>query len=225
MAFMASPGAAGEAIPNERGRFTKMDLLVEKTEKISQVTVWISGLLLLLASIMIAVEVVLRKAFAISIGGADELSSYTLAISCTWGYSFAMLRKSHIRIDVLYNHLPQFGRFCLDIIANILMLGYVSILCYFAFIVVKTSVIKQSAANTPLATPLWIPQSLWLTGLLWFGLTIFIILAATIYNLLIKNPAAASRISGISTLSEEIQESTKLDSGSLSEDISRGGDK
>lgn len=200
-----------------------MNLFLNKAEKISQVAVWISGLLLLLASIMIAVEVVLRKAFAISIGGADELSSYTLAISCTWGYSFALFRKSHIRIDVLYNHLPQFGRFALDIIANVLMLIYISILCYFAFFVVKTSIVKHSVANTPLATPLWIPQSLWFTGLLWFGLTIFIIIAATIYNLIRKDAAAASKLSGISTLNEEIQETAKLEADILLKDANKPG--
>jgi TRAP-type C4-dicarboxylate transport system permease small subunit len=196
-----------------------MNVFLKKTEKISQIAVWISGSLLFLASIMIAVEVVLRKAFAISIGGADELSSYALAISCTWGFSFALFRKSHIRIDVLYCHLPLFGRFCLDILSNVLLLFYVSILSYFAFIVVKTSVVKFSTANTPLATPMWIPQSLWLTGLLWFGLTIFLILAGTIYNLLRGDLAAAEKISGISTLEEEIQESAELTTSSDSNNV------
>jgi TRAP-type C4-dicarboxylate transport system permease small subunit len=196
-----------------------MNVFLNKTEKISQIAVWISGSLLFLASIMIAVEVVLRKAFAISIGGADELSSYALAISCTWGFSFALFRKSHIRIDVLYCHLPLFGRFCLDIISHVLLLFYVSILSYFAFIVVKTSVVKFSTANTPLATPMWIPQSLWLTGLLWFGLSIFLILAGTIYNLLRGDQVTAAKISGISTLDEEIQESAELTTTSDSNNV------
>lgn len=196
-----------------------MNFFLKKAEKISQIAVWISGSLLFLASIMIAVEVVLRKAFAISIGGADELSSYALAISCTWGFSFALFRKSHIRIDVLYSRLPLFGRFCLDIISHVLLLFYVSILSYFAFIVVKTSVVKFSTANTPLATPMWIPQSLWLTGLLWFGLSIFLILAGTIYNLLRGDQVTAAKISGISTLDEEIQESAELTTTSDSNNV------
>lgn len=196
-----------------------MNVFLKKTEKISQIAVWISGSLLFLASIMIAVEVILRKAFGISMGGADELSSYALAISCTWGFSFALFRKSHIRIDVLYSRLPLFGRFCLDIISNVLLLFYVSILSYFAFIVVKTSVVKFSTANTPLATPMWIPQSLWLTGLLWFGLSIFLILAGTIYNLLRGDQATAAKISGISTLDEEIQESAELTTTSDSSNV------
>ena len=184
--------------------------LLDKSEKISQVTAWCSGLLLFLASIMIAIEVVLRKAFAVSIGGADELSSYALAISCTWGFSYALFRKSHIRIDVLYCRLPGKGRAFLDLLAYGLLAIYIVTLSYFAFLVVKTSVIKHSVANTPLATPLWIPQTLWLLGLFWFGLMIFIILAATIYYRLQGNTQLATKVSGISTLDEEIQETAEV---------------
>lgn len=184
--------------------------ITAKTEKISQVAAWCSGGLLFLASIMIAVEVVARKAFAFSIGGADELSSYALAISCTWGFSYALFRKSHIRIDVLYCRLPKPVRCTLDFIAHILLGGYIVVLCYFAFFVVHTSVIKHSAANTPLATPLWIPQSLWFAGLLWFGFSIAMILAGTIYHRLHGASTKADALSAIATLDEEIQESAEL---------------
>ena len=184
--------------------------LLEKSENISQIAAWCSGLLLFLASIMIAVEVVLRKAFAVSMGGADELSSYALAISCTWGFSYALFRKSHIRIDVLYCRLPQKGRAFLDLLAYGLLAIYLVTLSYFGFLVVKTSVIKHSVANTPLATPLWIPQTLWLLGLFWFAFMIFIILAATCYYRLRGNPQQAAQVSGISTLDEEIQETADV---------------
>lgn len=184
--------------------------IVEKTEKISQIAAWCSGLLLFLASVMIAVEVIARKAFAYSIGGADELSSYALAISCTWGFSYALFRKSHIRIDVLYSRLPKTMRHTLDIAAYVLLGGYIALLCYFAFFVVKTSVVKHSAANTPLATPLWIPQSLWLAGLLWFAFSIAMILAGTIYYRLKGTRNEADKLSAIATLDEEIQESAEL---------------
>ncbi len=184
---------------------------IKKTEKISQVAAWCSGLLLFLAAIMIAIEVTMRKVFAYSIGGADELSSYALAISCTWGFSYTLLRKSHIRIDILYSRLPQAGRSFLDITAHLLLGIYIVTLSYFAFFVVKTSIIKHSAANTPLATPLWIPQGIWYAGLLWFGFTIFLILAGTIYHRLNKKPEEANRLSGISSLDDEIKETADLD--------------
>lgn len=199
-----------------------MNKLILSAKQISQIAAWGSGLLLFLASLMIAVEVVLRKAFAISMGGADELSSYALAISCTWGFSFALFRKSHIRIDVLYTHLPRFCKHALDIFANFLLLLYIAILCYFASIVVKTSIEKVSTANTPLATPLWIPQGLWLAGLIWFGLTIFLTIVGTVYFILKKDHDSAINLSGISTLREEIQETTEYHSTSKNSKVSEG---
>ena len=124
--------------------------LLDKSAKISQIAAWCSGLLLFLASIMIAVEVVLRKVFTLSIGGADELSSYALAISCTWGFSYALFRKSHIRIDVLHCRMPGKVRAFLDLLAYGLLAIYIFTLSYFAFLVVKTSVIKHSAADAAL---------------------------------------------------------------------------
>jgi len=184
--------------------------LLENSEKLSQIAAWCSGLLLFLASVMIAIEVVLRKAFAVSIGGADELSSYALAISCTWGFSYALFKKSHIRIDVLYSRMGGTGRALLDLLAYGLLAVYIVTLSYFAFLVVKTSVIKHSVANTPLATPMWIPQTLWLLGLLWFGLMIFVILGVTCYYRFSGSPGLAEKVAGISTLDEEIQETADV---------------
>lgn len=81
----------------------------------------------------------------------------------------------------------------------------------------KTSIVKHSAANTPLSTPLWIPQGLWFAGLLWFGFTIFMILTGTIYYRLNRKHEIADRLSGISTLSEEIQETAELSDKAVGE--------
>ncbi|MBT8359456.1 MAG: TRAP transporter small permease [Desulfobacterales bacterium] len=188
--------------------------ITAQTEKISQVAAWFSGGLLFLASILIAVEVIARKVFSYSIGGADELSSYVLAISCTWGFSYALFRKTHIRIDVFYSRMPKPARHTLDILAHVLLGGYLIILCYFAFFVVKTSVVKHSAANTPLATPLWIPQSIWLAGLIWFGFSIAVLLFGTLYFRAKGQEREADQLLGIATLEEEIQESAELNAGS-----------
>jgi TRAP-type mannitol/chloroaromatic compound transport system permease small subunit len=160
-----------------------MNKILEITDRLSTYAVWISGTLLLLTCFMIAIEVVLRKVFSVSIGGADELSNYVQAMSCSWAFSYALFRKAHIRIDVLYIHIKkQTMRFILDIVSLLFFGFYMSIVSYFSFGVFYTSFIKKSIANTPMATPLWIPQGLWLMGILAFTLTIFLILAGVLYN-------------------------------------------
>jgi hypothetical protein len=61
-------------------------------------------------------------------------------------------------------------------------------------------------ANTPLATPLWIPQSLWYAGVVGFTLIVLLLLAGTLYHLFRGDLTAASRLSGASTIEEEIED-------------------
>jgi TRAP-type C4-dicarboxylate transport system permease small subunit len=172
--------------------------------------------MLFATAVLIAVEVTLRKVFSLSMGGADELSSYALAISCSWTFGFALFRKAHIRIDVLYTRLPRPLRHFLDLASLALFALYMLMLSYFAFFVLHTTIQRQSVANTPLATPLWIPQSLWYAGIVGFTLTTLMILAGTVYHLISGNPGEAERLSGASTLDEEIEEGTGPDSAPAS---------
>ena len=67
----------------------------------------VGGALLLLAAVTICIDIFLRYAFSLTVGGADDLSGYALAIASAWGFSAALLSRSHIRIDTLYVRLPR----------------------------------------------------------------------------------------------------------------------
>jgi TRAP-type C4-dicarboxylate transport system permease small subunit len=196
-----------------------MNKILAFTEILNRAGVWVGGTLLFLTSIMIAVEVVLRKLFSVSMGGSDELSSYVLAISCSWAFGFALLRKAHIRIDILYTRFPERVRPFLDILSLLTFLAYLAPLVYFAFWVVQTSVIRESTANTPLQTPLWIPQGIWLAGLMVFLFTAIVLLVGTIIRLVKKDITGAHQLSGPTTLEEEIEE----ESGINLKELSKGG--
>lgn len=194
-----------------------MNRLLSFTEGLNRLGVWIGGTLLFLTSFMIAVEVVLRKIFSISMGGADELSSYVLAISCSWAFGYALLRKAHIRIDVLHARMPLKARFACDFMSLLAFLIYLVPLVYFAFLVVKTSVVRSSTANTPLQTPLWIPQGLWFAGLVLFLLTVIVLFVVSIMRIAGKDLSAAERLISPSTIEDEIEEETGVDMRAPSE--------
>ena len=185
-----------------------MERLIRRTDRFSTWSAWAGGGILFATAILIAVEVVLRKLFAISMGGADELSNYALAISTSWTFGYALLRKAHIRIDVCYVHLPQRVRQALDLLCLTLFGVCALVVSYFAFRVLLTSIQRSSIANTPLATPLWIPQGLWFAGILSLTLMVFILLAGTICRLWAGDSSGAESLSGASTIKEEIEEET-----------------
>src|SRR5262249_29335834 len=64
-------------------------------ERISRVGAIVGGALLLIASIAICIDITLRYTLSWTVGGADELSGYALAIASAWGLSAAVLTRSH----------------------------------------------------------------------------------------------------------------------------------
>jgi len=50
--------------------------------------------------------------------------------------------------------------------------------------VLEKTILRGSTANTPLETPLWIPQGIWFGGWLWFALTSTALTLIGLYYLL-----------------------------------------
>lgn len=58
-----------------------MDRLLAWDRRLARLLVWIGGSGLLFAAFMVTVDVILRDLFAMTIGGADEISGYIFAVS------------------------------------------------------------------------------------------------------------------------------------------------
>lgn len=151
-------------------------------KKSSQTLVYICGGLLFGSVALISVEVFLRKFFLISLGGVDEISSYILGICISWALAYVLFEKMHIRIDVLYNKMGSKVKSLLDILSMLMTLIFISFLTYFALNVLLTSIDKSSTANTPLGTPLWIPQSLWVFGFVFFLVVVLLLFVKGLYS-------------------------------------------
>lgn len=177
-------------------------------EHLSRYAVWVGGASLLLAAIMVAVDVTLRKAFGITMSGSDEISGYVFAASTTWAYSFCLLHRSHIRIDALYNQLPLPARGILDIVGLTLLLVYMAILTKHSWIAFMTSYDNNAVSITTLSTPLWIPQAFWVFGLILFVITLAFVLVHAVTALLVRNWQLLASIAGIMSIEEEIEEET-----------------
>ena len=160
--------------------------MLANIKKLSEFFIYICGILLFTSVLLISTEVVLRKFFLVSFGGADEISSYILGVSITWSLAYVLFEKMHIRIDIIYTKVSYQIQKIFDLIALLFTFAFVSILTYFAYDVVSISIIKNSTANTPLATPLWIPQFLWGFGLAFFLVVISILIFEAFKSLITK---------------------------------------
>ncbi len=170
--------------------------------------VWASGMALLLCAIMVTIDVFFRKFFSMTMSGSDEISGYVFAATTTWAYSYCLLNRSNVRIDVLYNFLPIRIRAILDCVGIALLLFYMSYLTTKAFGVFWTSWQGNSVSNTTLLTPLWIPQLMWFLGLLLFVFTLSFMLLYTLIALIRGDNNLVQRIAGAMSAQEEIDQET-----------------
>ena len=147
--------------------------------RFAQWGLWFGGALVLLAAVLIGIDVLMRKFLALSVGGADELAGYSLAIGTTWGLGAALLDRAHIRIDSLYVLFPQKLRLALDLVALVLFTGFFALTLWHGFGVVSQSWTSESRSQSALETPTIIPQFLWLAGLVAFvGVALFLLAQA-----------------------------------------------
>lgn len=175
-------------------------------ERIVRASAWAGGIALLGCALLIALDLILRKVFALSLGGADEIAGYVLAIVSSWAFPIALLRRSHIRVDILYSRLPLKPRIGLDLLALAGMAVFVGALAWHSGQVLLDSIHYRSVSTTPLQVPLWIPQSLWFAGYLLFAVTILILAWQSLAQLRHQRLAAVSALIGIHSAQEEIRE-------------------
>ena len=155
-----------------------MQRLQSAAEGISRVGAIVGGAMLLIASILICIDITLRYTLSITLGGADELSGYALAISSAWGFSAALLSRSHIRIDTVYVRLKSVtARALLDLISLATLLFFFGMVTFYAWGVVRQSWVADSHSLSAIEAPLIIPQGLWFAGLLFFVLLCVLLLA------------------------------------------------
>jgi TRAP-type C4-dicarboxylate transport system permease small subunit len=176
------------------------------TRRFARWGLWFGGALILLAAILIGIDVLMRKFLDRSIGGADELAGYALAIGTAWGLGATLLDRAHIRIDSLYVLFPQKLRLALDVTALVLLVGFFALVAWHGLGVVSQSWTSGSRSQSALETPTVIPQALWIAGLAAFVVVgVLLLLAALRLGMLGDLRGMASLISTRSA-EEEVED-------------------
>ena len=169
------------------------------------VLVVLSGWWLVAFSLASCFEMVSRKLFQFSLQGIDEVGGYTLAVTSAIGFSYTLITRGHTRVDFMVSKLPVPVRAWLNwlAMATLAVLGGFSL--FRGSNVLSESVEFQSTATTPLQTPLWLPQSLWLLGYGLFALLAVYLAAHATLLLLNGRHDELNKAYGPQTLEEEIE--------------------
>lgn len=183
-----------------------LDPVLSVVDRVCLVSVWVGGILMIVASALIGIEVVIRKFFTLSIGGVDEIGSYVLSVSAAWAFGFALLRRAHVRIDSLYVLFPVRIRVLMDLFGVVLFMVFFGLVAWYAFDVVADSIRVGTRSWTKLQTPLAIPQTVWFVGLVVTVLVAFLLILRSLARVVTGPIEAVQPLIGSRSIDEELKE-------------------
>lgn len=183
-----------------------LDATLRVAERGSRAGALGGGLLMLAAAVLVSVDVVLRKLANVTLGGADELSGYALAIGSTWSFAFVLLNRGNVRIDALYQYLPRVLAAICDLLAVTALLVFVSLVAWHGWGVVAQSWQIGARSNSALSVPLVVPQALWWIGYAGFVFCGVVLLLRSLLAFASADWPALSGLIGARGIKEEAAE-------------------
>lgn len=141
-------------------------------QRVSYAACIMGGWFIILLSVGICLEVVLRKVFNSSLQGVDEFGGYALATTASLGMAYCFFEGAHIQIDLVVRKLPtKLGR-VFAFIATLGLGAVVGMMAWEALKLTQESHMFGAFSNTPLRTPIHIPQGIWASGFCLFFVAI-----------------------------------------------------
>lgn len=140
---------------------------------LNRVAAVIAATLLVLMTLHILVEIGMRF-FGHSTFMADALVGYGVAAITFLALSWALEQGSMIRVSVLTGVLPLRGRRIADAFATLSTLALILFLASHQWAAVSKLFARGSVSQHYLPIPLWIPEGIFLTGLLLLALQLVV---------------------------------------------------
>ena len=182
-----------------------LDRLIAFSFRLADASGWVCGLLLTLAAFLIGLDILLRETIVVTLGGANELSGYALAVSSSWGCTVALVYRMHVRIDSVYTHLGPRLRALLDIIGLAAFIYFMSFVTYYAYKVLETSIESGTYSISALGAPLAIPQAFWFAGFVVFLFVAAVFLLRAIIAFVKGDLRRLRELLGARSVQEEVE--------------------
>lgn len=185
-----------------------LDRLLNGTRNVSLWLTWLGGTLIVLSAFLVTLEVLLRKIFNVSLGGADEISGYAFGVATTLAFSYALFERSHIRVDALLGTFPKALRPIINLFGLIMLIGFALVVVTNVWSMVADTLDNGSRSITPMRVPLAIPQIPWLFGWMFFVFSGVLIGLVAIKRYLARDESGVQELIGVKSLDEQIQDET-----------------
>lgn len=187
-----------------------IDSLIHFSHGLSRRLAWFGGALLIAASLIVTIDVLCRRLFNVTLGGADEFTGYCFAVGTSLSLSFALFERAHIRIDALYGFAGPRLKAAADLLGMVLLTAFTGLIAWMAWGLVADTLAYNSRSITPLKVPLAIPQIPWLIGWLFAVVSGVVLLIGAIARLKRQGAAASGELIGIKSTAEAIEDETGI---------------
>lgn len=125
------------------------------------------GASIIIVTFAILYEVVARGLFGRATVWANETTVYLSAVTYLLGGGYALLKRGHVRIDLVYGVLPPRLKMIADLISFICFALYVGALVWIGTQMAWSSFLQSEGTGTPWNPPIWpVKAAIPLAGLL-----------------------------------------------------------
>lgn len=169
----------------------------------------VAGLSVFVLAFLIAADVLARKLAGVSLQGTDEIGGYVLAAVASLGFAHVLFERGFTRIDLLVRRLPEGAVHVANVLACVSLAAVAIFFAERALSAYGDTLLFDARANTPLQTPMWIPQGLWAVGMVFFAVC-SVLYALRAALLLVLNPATLDREYGLPRIEDEVAEITAV---------------
>jgi TRAP-type C4-dicarboxylate transport system permease small subunit len=169
----------------------------------------LGGWFVLGLSFLIGVEVVGRKSVALAIQGSDEIGGYVMAVSAAFGFSYALAKRGHIRLNLVLPHMPAGFQVFANMVAYVILAAFSYLMLWQMADMLLESLRLKAVAPTPLQTPLALPQFLCVLGLGYFAAHTTVYVLEGIRRVASGDVAGYNRLFGVETAQQEAESELK----------------
>lgn len=173
-------------------------------EKLAVFLALVAGGAVAVLAILIFADIIGRDFVGVSVQGTDEIGGYVLAFVGSLGMALTLLRRGHPRIDLFFRFFPRIVGDVLHVLAQVTIAGLAIFMTWHAWSELQTTMRFGAITNTPLQTPLWVPQSVWVLGMAFFAITACLTSAHAVY-LLVTDRASVAKFYGPVTVDEDVK--------------------
>jgi len=163
-------------------------LVVE--QKVLTGLAYFCGLLFLLYSIYVALEVIGRYFLGVFTGITDEIGGYVLALGGSIGLAYTLKVHGHVRIDVIFSFVSARTRVWLDAVAMLTMALFAFVVTDHLSDMMLQSYDMQATGHSLIQMPQWIIQ-------------MFVVIGYALLFLASLTSCIASVLSGLGRLKSE----------------------